>query len=429
MIRIKPVFYFLGALSIATTLFFIGCGDGNDTTSPTLRFAHFWSEPTQKALLQERIAEFEKQNPDISVELIDMSWGDGKEKLFAMFNARQAPEVIELGSDWIAQFSSEGVLLDMTVTPEDRLYQEVIGRFPKDFLAPAMWDKKIYARPWLVGTQAMYVNKVLLGEAEITGADFQTWDNVLNAGEQVTMKFKDGTPPRFGFGAAVNDKHRVYKRILMLFWSNGGSLFDENGGPTINSTANLEALELYLTLARNGRIDQQRQLDQLFLKGDIAFWVSGSWLMGQIAKENPKLEYNVLPLPSFSDKPAVSFAGGEFLAISSAAKNKDAAQKLVASLTSPEQALVFCKGLNMGFIPADLSVANDPFLQEEPQKGFTDQMKGSRFTPIHPQWLEIEAILEHAVTETVLGEKEAKQALDDAQVQVLELLGEVEGDN
>lgn len=395
----------------------VGCGGEESTDGVNLRFAHFWSEPSQKELLQARIAEFEAQNPGIKVELIDMNWGNGKDKLFSMFNSGQAPDVIELGSDWVAQFASEGVLLDLTSMPGDSL-----GRFTKEFLTPGTWDHVVYARPWFVGTQAMYVNKGLLKEAGVEEGAFKTWDDVLNAGDQVSAKFKESSPPRFGFGAAVNDEHRVYKRILSLFWSNGGEVLDPSGTPHLNSPENIEALELYLTLARNGRFDQQRQIDQLFLKGDIAFWISGSWLMGQITKENPDLDYVVMPLPSFGEKPAYSFGGGEFLAIDSKTKQKEGARKLVSFLTSPDQALAFCKGLNSGYIPADLSVENDPFLQEGPQKGFTDQMKNSRFTPIHPKWLDIERILEEEIAHAVLGDKDATQALGDAQVRVSEEL-------
>ncbi|MGE3802391.1 MAG: extracellular solute-binding protein [Candidatus Kapaibacterium sp.] len=398
-------------------LLLIGCGGEESAEGVNLRFAHFWSEPSQKELLQARIAEFEAQNPGIKVELIDMNWGNGKDKLFSMFNSGQAPDVIELGSDWVAQFASEGVLLDLTSMPGDSL-----GRFPKEFLTPGTWDHVVYARPWFVGTQAMYVNKGLLKEAGVEGGTFKSWDDVLNAGEQVSAKFKEASPPRFGFGAAVNDEHRVYKRILSLFWSNGGEVLDPSGIPHLNSPENIEALELYLTLARNGRFDQQRQIDQLFLKGDIAFWVSGSWLMGQITKENPDLDYVVMPLPTFGEKPAYSFGGGEFLAIDAKTKQKEGAQKLVSFLTSADQALAFCKGLNSGYIPADLSVEKDPFLQEGPQKGFTDQMKNSRFTPIHPKWLDIERILEEEIAHAVLGDKEAAQALGDAQARVSEEL-------
>ncbi len=411
---IVPFFSLLIALLIA------GCGggEGEETGQVNLRFAHFWSEPTQKSLLQERIAEFEEKNPGIKVELIDMNWGNGKDKLFSMFNSGEAPDVIELGSDWVAQFASEGVLLDLSTMPGDS-----IGRFPKEFLTPGTWEGKVYARPWFVGTQAMYVNRALLKEAGIQADTFGTWDDVLGAGEQVTTKFKDANPSRFGFGAAVNDEHRVYKRILALFWSNGGEVLDENGHPHVNSPENIEALELYLTLARNGRIDQQRQLDQLFLKGDIAFWISGSWLMGQISKENPDLDYVVRALPSFGGKPSYSFGGGEYLAVNAKSERKEASQKLVSFLTAPDQALAFIKGLNSGFIPADLSVADDPFLQSGPQKGFTDQMKNSRFTPIHPKWLDIERILEEEVAYAVLGEKDAAQALGDAQVRIAGELG------
>ena len=36
-------------------------------------------------------------------------------------------------------------------------------------------------------------------------------------------------------------------------------------------------------------------------------------------------------------------------------------------------------------------------------------------TPVHPKWLDIEALIENAVSEALYGNKTPKQALDDAQ--------------
>src|SRR5688500_17536467 len=80
---------------------FVRCG-GNDADTgdgTTLRFAHCWSEPSQKVLLQKRIDAFIAKHPGVNVELIDLSWDGGKQKLFAMFDGDQVPDVIELGSD------------------------------------------------------------------------------------------------------------------------------------------------------------------------------------------------------------------------------------------------------------------------------------------------------------------------------------------
>ena len=67
-------------------------GGGADNT---LRFWHFWSEPTQKEALKKVVAEFEKEY-NCRVELTDLSWNDGKTKLLAA-----QKKLVILETSWI----------------------------------------------------------------------------------------------------------------------------------------------------------------------------------------------------------------------------------------------------------------------------------------------------------------------------------------
>lgn len=418
--RISRSSFFLLPLFLFGLLFLASCGDdsGGSGDATEIRFWHFWSEPSQKEMLLKRIAEFESANPDIKVKLEELSWDQGEEKLMAAFNAGQAPDVLELGSDWVAKFSSAGVLADQSAMAGDSA-----ARFSPDILAPGQWQGKVYAWPWIVATRSLFVNKGLLAEAGVdTAQPFTTWESVLAAAEQVNNKFANGDPGRYGFGANGPDKHRLYKKVVPFFWSNGGEILNANGQPVVNSAENIEALETYLSLARNGRMETQKNLDPMFIQGSVAFWISGPWLADRIAKDNPSLPYQVLLMPGFGDKKAISFAGGEYLAISKGSKHQEAAKKLITFLTSPEQALAFGKELPGGYAPADLSAANDPFLQTGWQAVFTRQLSGARMTPVHPKWLEIEEILEEEISEALLGRKEAAQALNDAQYRIAGLM-------
>ncbi|MCC7437260.1 MAG: sugar ABC transporter substrate-binding protein [Armatimonadetes bacterium] len=411
----------LAALAILLLLALVvaGCGgdsagDGRSKEGKTaLKFWHFWSEPTQKAALMERIKAFEAENPDTYVELSELSWNDGKAKLQLAFNSSTAPDVLELGSDWVAQFSSAGVLANQKGMAGDN-----DSRFSAEVLAPGQWNGGTFAWPWVVDSRVLYFNKTLLASvgADTTKPD-TLWSDVLAKAEQIKAKH----PQAYGFGANGPDQHRLYKKIIPFFWSNGGQVMDANGTPTINSPQNIQALEAYLELARTGLIETQKALDQQFVQGNVGFWISGPWLADRIRKDNPGLRFGLQTMPGFAGHQAVSFGGGEYLAINNASKQKEAAKKLVVFLTSAKQSLEFCKALPGGMTPADLSVAGDPFLQSEVRKHFTAQMKAARFTPVHPKWLDIEAIVEEEVSQAILGNKEAAQALNDAQYRLTQL--------
>src|SRR5487761_2407862 len=96
------------ALLVVTSL---NCNRG--ITPGVLRFSNFWSEPSERAAMDSLIGGFRREHPEITVEVSELSWADGKMKLMAGFNSQTAPDVLELGSDWVAQFSSSGVLQEL----------------------------------------------------------------------------------------------------------------------------------------------------------------------------------------------------------------------------------------------------------------------------------------------------------------------------
>lgn len=414
---------FLLAMLFLAAMLLLAQGCGGEAELKTvdgkavITFWHFQSEPGQKKALMERIKAFEEENPTIKVELQDLNWNDGKTKLLAAFNSRTAPDVLELGSDWVAQFSSAGVLAD-----QSKIGGDEITRFAAEVASPGKWQDGIYAWPWTTDTRVLFFNKALLASAGVdTTQSVAVWDDVLNNCEKVRV-VNNGI---YGFGANGSDRHRLYKKILPFFWSNGGEVLDAQGKPVVNSPENVAALEMYLALSRSGFIESQKALDQLFLAGKLAYWISGPWLVDRIKKDNPDLRYGVTELPGFAGKKGVSFAGGEYLAINGESERKEEAKKLITFLTSAKQALEFAKALPGGTTPADLSMANDPFLQSNERKVFTSQLRSARMTPVHPKWLDIEAIIEDEVSAALLGNKTAKEALDEAQTKIAALAGGV----
>jgi multiple sugar transport system substrate-binding protein len=398
-------------LFAAGLLILQGCGGSNsDNDGKTvITFWHFWSEPAQKQALARQIKEFEEQNPDLHVELSELSWNDGKTKLLAAFNSNTAPDVIELGSDWVAQFSSSGVLAD-----QSKLGAATAAQFSEPVAAAGKWQNGVFAIPWVIDTRVLYYNKDLLASVGVDTTKADTlWSDVMNHAEQVRAKGGD----LYGFGANGPDAHRLYKKIIPFFWSNGGDILGPDGKPVLNSPQNVEALRIYLELARTGLIDTQKGLDGQFLQGKLAYWISGPWLADRIAKDNPGLRYGMAPLPKFPNGQSVSFIGGEYLAINEGSSHKDPAKKLVSFLTSGKQAAEFCADLK-GYAPADLSAASDPFQQSPLRRAYSEQLRTSRMTPVHPKWLDIEKAIEDAVTEALLGNKTEQQALDDAQARV-----------
>lgn len=382
-----------------------------DESQKTIKFWHFWSEPNQKNALRELINKFEKEN-DCKVELTELSWNDGKTKLIAAFNSGTAPDVLELGSDWVAQFSSSNVLKELNKDTFE------ISKFIDFSHQPAYWNGKLYAIPWVVDTRVLFFNRDLLTKAGREGNPPLTMQELLEMARAVHLG-----NDIYGFGANGADPHRLYKKILTFFWTFGGGVFNKRGELVLASPQNVAALNFYKELSKVGMIETQRQLDPAFVQGKIAFWISGAWLLEKIQNENPKLNFGISTIPSYTNSQGVSFAGGEYLAINEKTKNFELAKKLVKFLTDGQNSLYFCKKINEAGFPADRSFfKNNELVNTEYKKAFAEQLESSRMTPVHPRWLEIEEIIENAVVQVLYDRVDSFSALKEAQNHINSIL-------
>lgn len=399
----------LWIVAIALVVWGGGCS-GQQAAEPVLRVWHFWSAPQHQPILQALVADFERKY-HCRVELTPLTWNEGRTKLMAAFSSGNAPDVIELGSDWIAQFSSSGVLAELGaefVQPDQWLPWALL---------PCRWNGRYYAIPWVVDTRVLFVNTELVAKAAMHPPT--TLDELYAVAAAVQERTE-----AVGFATTGADEHRLYKKILPLMWTFGGDVLDSMGHCVLYSEPNVRALELYAALSRNGIIDTQKQLDAAFVRGDVALWNSGSWLLEKIERENPSLPYTVLPMPGLvKGSIGVSFAGGEYWAVAQTSANKELARAFIAFMSACPQATRFCRQVPEAGFPAqrhcfsDTSIARHRFKQV-----FATQLLRARMTPVHPRWVDIERILESAVVEVLYGRRDARSALRVAHSQIAELL-------
>lgn len=394
----------------ASAFLAIACSGQNDggQTETVIRFWHFWSEPSQKLVLEDIVREFESKT-GTRVELTELSWNDGKAKLQAAFNSGAPPDVVELGSDWVAQFSSAGVLMPL---PLDSAFTQGFVRFSQP---PAMWKGRVYAYPWTVDTRVLWINSDLVA-ASGWNRPITTLDDLREASERVH------SGGAFGFGANGADVHRLYKKILPFMWTLGGDVFDASGQPNLNSEANIKALTLYSDLARTGFIETQRQLDAAFLRGKVAFWISGSWLIQRI-RTMATFRAEAHTLPGINARPGISFAGGEYLAVSLVTRNRQRSRELVRFLTMPEQAVKLCSAIpEAGFPSARAAFQHESLISDTLKAVFAKQLEYARMTPVHARWLDLESIIENATVRVLLGEETPQESLEKAQAEALAVI-------
>ena len=378
----------------------------------TIEWWQFWTDPDIKPTIKAMVSEFEEANPDIKVKLTDLTWANGHEKLVMAFASGTAPDVVELGSDWITEFVVNDHLEDITahVVSDSAEY---VG------WSMATYKDKVYAKPWILGTRVLFVNRDLLRKAEYPDSYFPLkWDQL----KEMVIKVNKLGDDIYGWGSNTAEKHRLYKKFLPFFWSNNAQIFSDDGRYcVISSDYSIEALEYYFQLHdRNGYVANQRGIEDAFLDGKVGIIMSGDWLLKRIKKEKRKINFftTLIPGPKF---PGKSFLGGEFLAVNKKSEHKEAALKFVDFITSEENQLRFCKA-NMSANPSNKYTQTDGYFQlDDNLLVFIKQMYNSKHPPLDPDWVYIEEIIEKAVEDVCFNFELPSEAMLKAQHEIADL--------
>lgn len=363
---------------LASALFALSCSTGRDRDN-IIEFWQFWSDMNTKPVIEQLASQFENLNPGVKIKITDLTWANGHDKLVISFAAKRPPDIMELGSDWVAEFSSNGLLAEFE------------SELPENYVSPAKWDGRLYALPWLLDTRIMYFNLDLLRKAGV--AIPTDWVELLSACGKIDRSDDD----IFGFGCNSAEKHRLYKKFLPFLWSNGGQVISEDGRRSeLGSEPAIKALEFYLQLCDCGLIESQRRLEEYFCEGKIGFVVSGGWLLRRLRTNPPEFEFKLVPFFTPSGQIGQSFFGGEYLAVYAGSKKADIARKFAEFLIAKANSQKLCDAAGFGFPPyPDLDIS-------DPEKAvLAQQLVFSRSTPPAPLWVDIEMDLEDAIESAI----------------------------
>lgn len=396
-----------------------GCGSGSDDAqdgTTTLKFATYSAGPDHLEDMDKMITEFEKQNPDIKVDVEVIGYDDYFTKLQTQASSKTLPAVFEMNYENFNTYAGNGVLLDLTEQAEkdEEFSPDMLTGNTYDYFQK---DGKLYGLTEKVSDVVLYYNKDMFDEAglEYPQADW-TWDDILTASQALT---KDGV---YGFYAPV-----TYNELYKVVAQNGGGLFDEDGNPAIDSTENVEALQWMLDKMLKYHIQPTSEEmsgktpEDMFKNSEIAMEVTGSWMVSTFA--DAPFEWDIALEPGNTDQVHHVFADG--IVASATTKNAEAAWKLIKFLsTDPTAAEIRLES------SWDLPATNDESVQEqytsqekpEHREVIFEAMETGIMPPVVEHYTEVQNAINEELNRAVIGEQSAKEALQAAQKKVADIL-------
>jgi multiple sugar transport system substrate-binding protein len=143
------------ALLLATAMLGAASAAKADPVTITFRFNDTEAE------VRGAINEFEKQNPDIKVDLQLIGWSDASNQFLREAAIGEGPDVAHVAQVWVKQFGQAGAVLPL----DDFLKNDPPPNGFTDFVAQDLatgTDGHVYGLPWTTDTWALVYRTDLL---------------------------------------------------------------------------------------------------------------------------------------------------------------------------------------------------------------------------------------------------------------------------
>jgi ABC-type glycerol-3-phosphate transport system substrate-binding protein len=287
--------------------------------------------------LRENIANFEDQNPNITIELAVVSLGDMLNRLPQAAAAGQAPDVFKLFTPVVPQMAAAGAYSPL---PEEALAIDDWLR-PLDALAGP--DGQPVAVPYEYRTCAFYYNEAIL--AEIGAEVPTTYDEVVEVAGLAAAAGYTG----FGTGFSDTDNSAIIGTLFDCFMSQVDQEISDEDGNAVFATAKGEEFGDFLAALKEVGgygssvvSDSYGTVSDGLVNGTVAMGILGTERIVGYAAANPDLKWTALPEASTGDRNGATI--GWTLGIGAGSKNAAAAWKFIEYMTSPEAAAIMATG-------------------------------------------------------------------------------------
>jgi multiple sugar transport system substrate-binding protein len=279
--------------------------------------------------MEQLIANFEANNPGITVKMSHFPYADYRTKVAAAIPAGEGPDVVQLFYGWL----------------NDYVAAQLIQPLPADSFDPAMIEKEFFpmvaamrdgdnywALPTAVRSLALFYNKRLFDEAGIT-APPANLDELVEIAKKLTKADGAGNLTQVGITAGMNAQDHHWVREVLIRQFGGDPYMEDYRKVNYNSDAGIKAIEFYTGLANKHKVTAFGFMDEpqaAFKAGRAGMHIDGSFRIGSLNKIRG-LKWGVAELPANGAGERSNYSSYWVNAITSKAKGEkyDAAVKFM----------------------------------------------------------------------------------------------------
>ena len=367
----------------------------------------------------ERMMDAYRTQTGQEVTWVGFTWNDAAQQLLIRAQGGEQLDISQADISIFNTLAQSGVLADWTeVLGEEYLTEN----FEDAVLEVGNIDGKQLGLPWIMAALTMVYNPEILSAAG--------WENppvTLEEFEKCMADIKAYDPQIIPYALSTKDVTCGADFVPWL-WTYGGGIWDENGNVTVNDEAGIKALDWYKDMLDKGYVSMdvgRSEARQMFAQGKVAFYDDAVVAKSQVISNGvaPDDVVNVCsamlrPVVNEGDDPQAVQWGG-MLVLYEGSEYKEQTAELAKVLLSDEIALDYFT--NGGMPPVTKSAASSEIVQNDPYiKTFIESTATARLeeTARMTNASEIKNILTEEIQFALLGQKDSKQALDDAAARI-----------
>jgi multiple sugar transport system substrate-binding protein len=397
-----------------------------------VKWLNHWSTPEETAYWDDVATEFEAQNPDIDIEILNTGFNDLMTTFMTQYGAGSSPDVFHIKYDLLPDLVEAGALL---APPED-VAAAITDEWSRPGVDGMTWDGKVWGYPSEIGLRGLMYNADLLAAAGVelpSTPDGFTFDEYAAAAKQVT----DNTDAA-GAGFIIQYEASTVENFVNLLWNNGGQFTNEDNTKALfNSPEGVEALTLLKNMVDDGSVALYNTDDMAsaLATESVAMYSDANWwklmFFDTYNESHPGKDaqevFKVTGVPYSKDKFARTYVFGNV--VSAQSQHPEEAWKWAEFISAPRG-----EGQNSyigeyltsfyGIIPSNLQDQQvTPGLQEPYSAAYVELLNEyGRIQPVFPGYLEIQHLLAGEIEKVYQTGKDPQQALNDAAAAADEIL-------
>jgi multiple sugar transport system substrate-binding protein len=332
------------------------------------------------------------------VTVFSTSLREHEQKLAAAVPTGTGPDLFDVGQILGITFIEAGLIKPNPPSVEALLKG---GAYRKSSVEQFTIEGKTYGLPMLFSTPAMFWNKTHFKEAGLAGPP-DTFQQAMDDAKKLVKFDASGKMTRSGISLRLSGQGSgIAEKFRFILEPAGGTLIVPNGKGKYHqgydNDAGRNALKFYIDAVQVAKIDDPKvQHDaDAFVAGNTSMLLREAWVIGEIKKSNPGLDYGVAPIPAWAGigkkKTLLQHDG---LWVNAKSKNFDAANDFMLFLSTKDASVKLTQ--LSGWVAARQDVDWSPLLKQIPQyEVFVSPPKDVEFypEPVMAAWNEIETRL------------------------------------